>query len=127
MRFFRHLIVNFIASGLVFFGADHFLDFMSIQASSVEEYIKVIAIAVLILGILNTFIRPVLKLLSLPFLFLTFGVFAIFINAFIFLILTIVLPEIIVHEVWGYFVIPVVLGVFNWLLHLFISDKKQLK
>jgi putative membrane protein len=115
--------VNFIASGLVFFGADYF--FMSIEANSTEEYIKVVAISVLILGILNTFIRPILKLISLPFLFLTFGIFAIFINAFIFLVLTIVIPEINIHVFWGYFVIPVVLGIFNWLLHLFISDKKK--
>jgi putative membrane protein len=38
-------------------------------------------VASLLLGILNTFVRPVLKLLSLPLLILTLGLFSLVINA----------------------------------------------
>jgi putative membrane protein len=38
-------------------------------------------VATLVLGILNTFLRPLLMLLSLPVLLLTFGLFMLFINA----------------------------------------------
>jgi putative membrane protein len=38
-------------------------------------------IAALALGILNTFVKPVLQILSLPFIVLTFGLFLLLINA----------------------------------------------
>ena len=38
-------------------------------------------IAALVLGILNTFVRPILRLFSLPFIILSFGLFLLVINA----------------------------------------------
>jgi putative membrane protein len=38
-------------------------------------------IAALVLGILNAFVRPLLRLISLPFIILTFGFFLLVINA----------------------------------------------
>jgi len=38
-------------------------------------------IAALVLGILNAFVRPILRLLSLPFIILSFGLFLLVINA----------------------------------------------
>lgn len=40
-------------------------------------------VAVLVLGLLNITLRPVLKLLSLPITCLTFGLFSLVINAFV--------------------------------------------
>ena len=39
-------------------------------------------VVALIFGLLNAFIRPALKLLTLPIIFLTLGLFALLINAF---------------------------------------------
>ena len=38
-------------------------------------------IAALVLGILNAFVKPLLRLLSLPFIILTFGFFLLVLNA----------------------------------------------
>ncbi|BAU27897.1 putative membrane protein [Aneurinibacillus soli] len=38
-------------------------------------------IAALVLGVINTILRPILKLLALPITILTFGIFALIINA----------------------------------------------
>jgi putative membrane protein len=40
-------------------------------------------VATLLLGILNTFLRPLLLLLSLPLVFITLGLFTLVINAFL--------------------------------------------
>ena len=37
--------------------------------------------AALVLGILNAFVKPLLRLISLPFIILTFGIFLLVINA----------------------------------------------
>ena len=40
-------------------------------------------IAALVLGVLNSFVKPLLRLLSLPFIILTFGFFLLVINAWL--------------------------------------------
>jgi putative membrane protein len=45
-----------------------------------ESYLALLA-ASFVLGVLNAFLRPVLMFLSLPLLFLTLGLFTLFINA----------------------------------------------
>lgn len=44
---------------------------------------KLYLVGGVVLGILNTFIRPILKLLGLPFILLTFGLFILVINGII--------------------------------------------
>ena len=41
-------------------------------------------IAALVLGILNAFVKPILMLISLPLIFVTFGLFLVLINALLF-------------------------------------------
>jgi putative membrane protein len=68
--------------------------------------------ASLILGILNSFLRPVLMLLSLPFLILTLGLFTLFINAFLLYLVAAVVPSFHVDSFgsafWGGLVISMV-------------------
>jgi putative membrane protein len=45
------------------------------------EDVGTLAVVALILGLLNAFVRPILKVLSLPLTVMTFGLFGIVINA----------------------------------------------
>lgn len=45
------------------------------------DHWQTLVLASLVLGILNTFVKPILLLLSLPFIVVTFGLFLVFINA----------------------------------------------
>lgn len=45
------------------------------------ETVKVVAFVALIFGLLNAFVRPILKLISLPFIILTLGLFVFIVNA----------------------------------------------
>jgi len=49
---------------------------------STGQVVKTVVIVALIFGIVNTFIKPILKLLSLPFIILTLGLFVFIVNAF---------------------------------------------
>lgn len=40
--------------------------------------------AALVLGVINTFVKPILMLVSMPFIVLTFGILILLINAFLF-------------------------------------------
>jgi len=48
---------------------------------STGEIVKTVVIVALIFGIINAFIRPIAKLLSLPFIILTLGLFVFIVNA----------------------------------------------
>lgn len=43
-----------------------------------------LAVAALMLGVVNSFVKPVLMLLTFPFILVSFGIFILFINAWLF-------------------------------------------
>jgi len=125
MGFIKNLFFSFVASGLALWGTDYFMDVITIEHTDLESYIKTLSIAIVVLGLINIFIKPILQIFSFPFLIITLGLFSIVIHAIVFYILTIVVPEIVVHEFWGYLVIPVILGILNWVTHLFVPSKTK--
>lgn len=83
-----------------------------------------------IIGLLNTFIKPVMKLLSLPFILVTAGLFILVINTIIFWAtmkslglmqisdITVAINDPLVY-LWG----ALIFGLINWALHLIIHNK----
>ena len=56
-------------------------------------------LAGVILGLINFFIKPVLKLITLPLRFITFGLFGIVINVGIILVVDILFPELVIRGI----------------------------
>jgi len=57
-------------------------------------------LAALVIGILNLFLKPLLQLLSLPLTILTFGLFALLINALLFYLAVTIVPGVYVDSFW---------------------------
>lgn len=72
----RKLIVKVLASAFALWVAD-----AALAGFMVSDGIRGYLIAGLALGVLNTFVRPLLKLLSMPLILLTLGLFTVVINA----------------------------------------------
>ncbi|MCF7846685.1 MAG: phage holin family protein [Candidatus Gracilibacteria bacterium] len=80
----------------------------------------------ILLGVLNTFVRPFLDLLTLPFRLLTLGLFSIVINALLLWLLEAIVPyftfldfSFAIHD-WKMYVIGgVILGLFHGVFHWF--------
>jgi len=71
----------------------------------------------IILGLVNTFIRPVIILLTLPINLLTLGLFTLFINAFLILLVSSLVPGFTVKSfVWA-IIFSLVLSLVSWFLH----------
>ena len=58
-------------------------------------------IAALVLGVLNAFVRPLLRLISLPFIILTFGLFLVVINALLLWLTAKLVHGFHVHGFWN--------------------------
>lgn len=84
----------------------------------------------LIIGLLNFFVKPLMKVLSFPVIFLTAGLFSLVINVIIFWLTIKVVNAInfqgvtvAVGSIWTYFIAALVFGIINWILHILIPNK----
>lgn len=82
--------------------------------------------ASLLLGIINAFIRPVLLLLSLPWIILTMGIFILVINALLLLLVSAIIPPFQVDGFWAAFFGAIIISIVSWILSSFFrgSDGK---
>lgn len=77
MRILVWLIVNSLALG----AAIWLVGGITLDWDSTGELVLFLAIAGAILGVINKFVRPVVRLLSLPFIILSLGLLLLVINA----------------------------------------------
>ena len=126
MHILKKIIVHFIASAVAILAADYLFDiYFNIQYSTTLEYIKLISIFVIIFGILNAILKPILKIVSLPLMIITVGLFSIIINAVILWIVTLIMPEVYVHWWQGYLFVPLALSIMGWFAHKIIRVRKK--
>lgn len=74
------------------------------------------------LGIVNTFLRPVLFILTLPFTMLTLGLFIFIINAITFTIAAWLVPGFDILSFGGAFWGAIITGAISWLLNLIFQN-----
>ena len=89
-----NLLVRWLLTMLSVWVAAYFLDGITYEGW------QALAIAALVLGILNAIIKPVLTLLSLPLLLLTLGLFLLVINAVILKLTAFLVPGFAVTGFW---------------------------
>ncbi len=82
--------------------------------------------ASLLLGIINAFVRPVLLLLSLPFIIVTMGLFIFVVNALLLLLVSKIIPPFQVDGFWTAFFGAIIISLVSWVLSSFFrgSDGK---
>ena len=69
-------ILKLLVTALAVFVADYFLDGVHIN-----DDVKTVIIVAIVLALLNTFIKPILVLLTIPVTIITLGLFLLVINA----------------------------------------------
>jgi putative membrane protein len=82
-----------------------------------------LAIFAAVLALLNTFIKPVLKVLAIPLTCMTFGLFTIVINVALFALAAWLVPSFQVAGFWGALVGAVAISLVGWGVHLLTGEK----
>lgn len=82
--------------------------------------------ASLLLGIVNAFVRPILLLLSLPFIIVTMGLFIFVVNALLLMFVSTIIPSFHVDGFWNAFFGSIIISIVSWALSSFFrgSDGK---
>ena len=120
------MLNNPIAPFLVFWGvntlslwvADKLFDGISFATP------QSLFIAGLILGIVNTFLKPMLVILTLPLSLMTLGLFVLVINALMLLLVAWLVPGFIVTGFWSGFLVAVFVSVFSFIVNSLIGFNK---
>lgn len=90
----------------------------------VANVITIIVLAI-VLGILNTFLKPILLLLTLPVTILTLGLFIFVLNALIILLASLIVPGFFVNGFFSALLFSIVVSVVNWFLNIFLNSGKN--
>ncbi|MES2214041.1 MAG: phage holin family protein [Patescibacteria group bacterium] len=77
----------------------------------------------IVLGLINTIIRPVLLLLTLPLSIMTLGLFSLVLNALLILLAARIVPGFSIDGFFSAFLFGIVLALVNFVLHKF--EKKD--
>lgn len=80
-------------------------------------------IAAAALGLINTLIRPLLILLTLPITVLTLGLFVLIINALLVILASKLVPGFYVAGFWSAMLFSLVVSGVNWMLGGLVRDK----
>jgi putative membrane protein len=75
---------------------------------------KAYVIAAIVLAVVNAVLKPILKLLTLPFILLTLGLFVLVINVFMVWIAAKITPDFSVHGAGAYIGTVILLWLVNW-------------
>ena len=108
MWFLLKFLIRIALNALALFAASRFLDGFIFPSG-----IEYLFLGGFVLALLNTFLRPILKFLSFPFIILTFGLFNIVINIVILYIADILLPELIIQNLLTLLLASLIAGIAN--------------
>lgn len=86
---------------------------------------KAAAIAALVLGLVNTLVKPILVLLTLPVTIVTLGLFLFVLNALLFWGVASLVPGFHVAGFWAAVLGAILYSVIAWLLSLLIPEKHR--
>ncbi|MCL4403851.1 phage holin family protein [Patescibacteria group bacterium] len=100
MKFVARFVFHIVSNAVALLAASYFIPGFMLTGGVVP-----LATAALVLTLINTFIRPILKLLLGPIVVITFGLFTIVINAALLYLLDLWSPAITIQ---GY--LPLLLG-----------------
>ena len=98
--------------------ADDLFDGMTLQSA------QSLFIAGLLLGIVNTFLRPLLVILTLPLSLVTLGLFVLVINALMLLFVAWLVPGFYIAGFWSGFFVALFVSVFSFILNSLIGYNK---
>lgn len=122
MRFLIWVVVNALALA----AAAWLIEGIRVEGSSTEEQAITLVVVALIFGVVNAVVEPIVKLLSLPFIILTLGLFLIVINAAMLLLTSWISGELgrrfEVEGFWTAVLGAIVITISTWILEAVLPE-----
>lgn len=122
----KKIILGIILNGAALYGVTYLLPADITYTGGIAFF----ALGGFVMGILNSIVKPIMKLLTLPLAIITMGLSLILLNGIIFWIFKIILDTILVANVTlqvagvkTYLLAGFLFGLINWIEHLLVRRK----
>ncbi|MGO1972069.1 MAG: phage holin family protein [Propionibacteriaceae bacterium] len=123
------LILRLLANAAALAVATFLLSGITINAATTQEKILTLLFVALIFGVINAAVKPIFKLVSLPVVLLTLGLFLVVINALLLMLTSWVAERVRlgwhVEGFWTAVVGSLIVSVVSVVLGLFVPEKKE--
>jgi len=113
MYFIIRLLINMVAILII--------AYLLPKVLGVDSWLAAL-VAAFLLGVVNTFIRPLLVLLTLPLTLVTFGVFLLVINGLLLWLVSAVVRGFHVYGFWGAVIGSILISIVSWVLSSFVGS-----
>ena len=118
MRFITRIILRILANALAIFVAVKLIDQITFSGDLLDYLV-----VGLVLAVANIIVRPVLKIVSAPLIFITMGLFSVVINLIILFAVDWFVESLSITGLWGYVWGTIIISIFNALIS--VSKKKK--
>lgn len=112
-----NLILNLVVATLAVLISDYLLPGVTINGLTTA------VIAAIVLGLLNTFVRPILQIIALPVSILTLGLFALIINTAMVMLAGMLVPGFLVESFLSAFFFSILLSIVSAFLNMLTGSK----
>jgi putative membrane protein len=111
------ILIGLVVNALALLAADFLLGGIKIVD------FNVLLLSALVFGLVNAFLKPILALISLPITILTFGIFALIINAALLGLAAWLVPGFDITNFWSAFLGAIVVSLVSTILHALLHPK----
>ncbi|MCM6774904.1 phage holin family protein [Nocardia sp. CDC159] len=128
MALLLRLVINAVAIWLAATWVDK-IELISPEDDGTGGKIVVLLAVALVFGLVNALVKPIVKLLSLPLVIVTLGLFLLVVNALM-LLLTAKITEateygLRVHSFWAAVLGAIIITLVNWVLGVLVPDRDR--
>lgn len=117
MKFIIKIILHVLSNALAIFVAVKLVDGLNLDLT----IINLLKVGVL-LGVANALVRPLIKLISLPLIVLTLGLFIVVINIALLFLVSFIIPSFSIESLSAAFWGTLIISLINYVISFFIKD-----
>jgi putative membrane protein len=121
-------VISVVVDALALAAAVWLIGGISLTGDTTEDQILVLIVVALIFGVINAFVAPLVKLLSLPFIILTLGLFLLVINALMLMLTSWIAGQVglgfEVDGFWSAVLGAIVITIAGWILEAILPSGK---
>jgi putative membrane protein len=123
------VVIRILVSAAALFVATLAIHGIELTAGSTESKVFTLIVVALIFGVVNTVLKPIVKVVGCVFYVLTLGLIALVVNALLLLLTSWVAGKLSlpfhITGFWPAFWGAILIGVVSWLLNLLLGDRKR--
>ncbi len=112
MKLILRLVINVVTLFVVAYLVPGFV-LTSIQAA---------IIAAIVIGVVNTFLKPIIQLIALPLTMITFGIAAFLVNVLLLYLISFIVPGFEISNFIAAIFASIVLSIVSWFLSKLVPD-----